>query len=349
MGGLAPQQFCLKWNNHQSNLVSVVDELYAREAFVDVTLVCEGRSVKAHKVVLSACSPVLQALFTDNPCAHPIIIMNQTRLLDLNAIIEFMYRGSVNVSQDQLPTLLQTAETLKVKGLAEVSTTECVCPATNADVSTPSSPQVKKTSPSPQKRKHTPPPQPRRHIARSDTEDSSPRTPSDHDSMPAKSRTAARQSAPASRRTFDHSYSDDKTNWVPPDSERNSDPGPSLGVVPAQVELDRALSSVSECTPDRISDMSSQVLVEGTMCRVCSRVFSSKGNLKRHMLMHRPYRPKHQCNICLKLFSWPGDLRTHIRVVHHEGGRTDGEHMPLVSEFTVSPVQAGRDRWKDTM
>lgn len=296
--------------------------------------------MKTHKVVLSACSPFFQSLFADNPCAHPIIIMNQTRLSDLRAIVEFMYRGSVNVSQDQLPSLLQTAETLKVKGLAEVTTTECVFPAANAEGTATSSTQVKKTSqPVPHKRKHTPPPPAvaRKQTSKSDTDDSSPRDSLDHDSRPAapsmqslpaatsKSRPTARHSIPASRRTFDHSYSDDKTNWVPPDSERNSDPGPCLALVPVLPEPCRSLPEA----PDRSGDCLADVSIEGTMCRVCSRVFSSKGNLKRHMLMHRPYRPKHQCNLCFKLFSWPGDLRTHIRVVHQEGGKMSSSLVPL--------------------
>ena len=45
------QQFCLRWNNYQSNLTSVFDELLRRESFVDVTLSTdEGHAVKCHKV-----------------------------------------------------------------------------------------------------------------------------------------------------------------------------------------------------------------------------------------------------------------------------------------------------------
>lgn len=118
---MAQQQFCLKWNNYQSNMSEVFQNMLMTENMVDVTVACEGASLKAHKMVLAACSPFFQTLFMTNPCKHPIVILKDVRFIDLKAIIDFMYRGEVNVSQDQLSALLKTAETLKVKGLAEVT------------------------------------------------------------------------------------------------------------------------------------------------------------------------------------------------------------------------------------
>lgn len=57
---MTSQRFCLRWNNHQSNLLSVFDQLLQDESFVDVTLAVDGRNLKAHKIVLSACSPYFQ-------------------------------------------------------------------------------------------------------------------------------------------------------------------------------------------------------------------------------------------------------------------------------------------------
>lgn len=51
------QQFCLRWNNHQSTLISVFDTLLENGTLVDCTLAAEGKFLKAHKVVLCACSP----------------------------------------------------------------------------------------------------------------------------------------------------------------------------------------------------------------------------------------------------------------------------------------------------
>jgi len=149
------QQFCLKWNNHSTNMLQVFSDLLRREHFVDVTLACEGHTIKCHRMVLSACSPYFQSLFVDNPCKHPIVIMNNMRYVDLKAIVHFMYNGEVNVSQDQLSALLKTAETLKVKGLAEVTTTtqnklaeSSRKPETNSSESSSTAPSQTKSIPS---------------------------------------------------------------------------------------------------------------------------------------------------------------------------------------------------------
>lgn len=56
------QQFFLKWNDFQSNMVSSFRHLRDEKSFTDVTLACEGQTCKAHKMVLSACSPYFKSL-----------------------------------------------------------------------------------------------------------------------------------------------------------------------------------------------------------------------------------------------------------------------------------------------
>ncbi|KAK8741219.1 hypothetical protein OTU49_002562 [Cherax quadricarinatus] len=112
-------QFLLKWNNHQNNFVEVFSYLRTQDAFVDVTLACDGKSFSAHRVVLSACSPYFQTLFQTNPCKHPIVFLKDVKGQELEALIEFIYKGEVSVSQSELASLISTAENLKIKGLAE--------------------------------------------------------------------------------------------------------------------------------------------------------------------------------------------------------------------------------------
>jgi len=56
------QKYCLRWNNHSSSIISEFDILLGQQDFVDVTLSCDRQSVKAHKVVLSACSTYFRRL-----------------------------------------------------------------------------------------------------------------------------------------------------------------------------------------------------------------------------------------------------------------------------------------------
>ncbi|XP_059478812.1 modifier of mdg4-like isoform X2 [Neocloeon triangulifer] len=121
MSATGEKQYYLKWNNFSDNIVTSLETLRGDEDFVDVTIACEGHSLKAHKVVLSACSQYIRKLLKENPCAHPIIILKDVALAELTALVSFMYNGQVLVSEDQIPQLIKTAEMLEIRGLAEIT------------------------------------------------------------------------------------------------------------------------------------------------------------------------------------------------------------------------------------
>ncbi|XP_061710490.1 protein tramtrack, alpha isoform-like isoform X3 [Cydia pomonella] len=148
---MASQRFCLRWNNHQSNMLSVFDQLLHAETFTDVTLAVDGQLLKAHKMVLSACSPYFQALFVNHQEKHPIVILKDVPYSDMKSLLDFMYRGEVSVDQERLTAFLKVAESLRIKGLTEVNEEKCDIPAlTNSLIQ-----QQQQTSAS----AHTPPPQ----------------------------------------------------------------------------------------------------------------------------------------------------------------------------------------------
>ncbi|XP_021915073.1 longitudinals lacking protein, isoforms A/B/D/L isoform X13 [Zootermopsis nevadensis] len=113
------QQFCLKWNNHQSTIVAGFDTLLESGTLVDCTLAAEGQYLKAHKVVLSACSPYFELLLSQHDEKHPIVILKDIKFQELKAMVDYMYHGEVNISQDQLGALLKAAESLQIKGLSD--------------------------------------------------------------------------------------------------------------------------------------------------------------------------------------------------------------------------------------
>ncbi|KRT83076.1 BTB domain-containing protein [Oryctes borbonicus] len=115
------EQFSLCWNNFHNNLSSGFHTLLQNEDLVDVTLAAEGKYLKAHKTVLSICSPYFKELFRVNPCKHPIVILQDVSYNSLHNLLQFMYQGEVSVSQEEIPTFMRVAEMLKVKGLTDNS------------------------------------------------------------------------------------------------------------------------------------------------------------------------------------------------------------------------------------
>jgi len=113
-------QFCLKWNNYQLSLTTAFRHILEEEEFVDVTLSAGGKNLKAHKVVLSACSSYFRDLLKGiGLWQHPVLVLRDVQFLELQSILEFVYLGEVNVEQDRLESFLKTAELLRIKGLTD--------------------------------------------------------------------------------------------------------------------------------------------------------------------------------------------------------------------------------------
>lgn len=122
-------------------------------------------------MILSACSLAFKSLFLKNSCQHPIVILQDVSLCDLEAILQvtwhpyalaeeisdisylilfflqFIYKGQVEIDQSQLKSLLKAAASLQISSLVSVSEQEA-----EADiVSVPQSPPTKRLKPYPTK------------------------------------------------------------------------------------------------------------------------------------------------------------------------------------------------------
>jgi len=117
---MAAEQYCLKWTNYQRNVTSSFKTLLENEEFVDVTISAEGKSCSAHRVVLSAASPYFRNLLSSlKAWQHPVLVLRDISHIDVTAILEFVYDGKVDVSQDRLQSFLRTAQFLQISGLVE--------------------------------------------------------------------------------------------------------------------------------------------------------------------------------------------------------------------------------------
>ncbi|XP_059611346.1 modifier of mdg4-like isoform X5 [Phlebotomus argentipes] len=130
--------FSLCWNNFNTNLSAGFHESLVNGDLVDVTLAAEGQLVKAHRLVLSVCSPYFRKMFTNMPAnQHAFVFLKDVTHSALKELIQFMYCGEVNVKQEALPAFISTAEALQIKGLTDSGDT-APPPSSPTKVATPS-------------------------------------------------------------------------------------------------------------------------------------------------------------------------------------------------------------------
>ena len=110
--------FCIKWNEFQTNIVGSYQDLRNNCDFSDVTLVSDdGRQTEGHRIILSASSPVFNAMLKSSRNTHTMIYMRGLKTKDIGAIMDFIYNGEANIYQEDLDRFLTLAEELQLKGL----------------------------------------------------------------------------------------------------------------------------------------------------------------------------------------------------------------------------------------
>lgn len=116
---VGPTEVCLRWNLYDRNMKSILSNFLYNEQFVDVSLACENKTIKCHKVILAASSPYFENLFKQNTYRHPVIVLKDVYFWEIQALIEFIYTGEVKIPRHKLESLMDAANSLQIKGLAE--------------------------------------------------------------------------------------------------------------------------------------------------------------------------------------------------------------------------------------
>ncbi|KAF0301437.1 Broad-complex core protein isoforms 1/2/3/4/5 [Amphibalanus amphitrite] len=329
------QRFCLKWNNYHSSLTSLLDTLRQMHELVDVTLCCQGRQLRAHRLVLSACSPYFREVLKQHP-GDPVFFFKDAEFDDLVAIIEFIYSGQVNVDQTRFTSFLAVAEMLKIKGLAKDACVEQADHQLEAtDLSTTSCPPspdhggagaaVRSPAPSPPAKRRRRPSSPSAAAAGTLMDLSMPPLPPPPPPPPV---------APVAPAPLP----------PPPPPPQPQPAVPVAGPLPLLTESDAAEETVSEDDEetghgdaahtghhrrngvesfeangdDSLTELmdiqgSSGLVEKKFVCRVCSRTYANLMTFRQHFESHKL---SIQCWVCRKLCSRVTNLNAHLRNKH---------------------------------
>jgi len=113
------EKFVLKWENFSPTVTASFQEIRKESSLFDINLLVGTRALCAHRLVLSACSPVFRSIIRDITSPNPFIYLKGVRYEILTSILDFMYQGEVSVTQEDLTPFLDLAEELQVRGLTQ--------------------------------------------------------------------------------------------------------------------------------------------------------------------------------------------------------------------------------------
>ncbi|KAL0132214.1 hypothetical protein PUN28_000179 [Cardiocondyla obscurior] len=115
-----PRDCVLQWAGHAGYITERFSGLLARQALVDVTLICDEQKLRVHKLVLASNSIYFEEILQQDLGQEPIILLKDLDFEILKAMVEFMYCGETTISHQHLASLHTAAQIFKVKELVSV-------------------------------------------------------------------------------------------------------------------------------------------------------------------------------------------------------------------------------------
>ena len=113
------EKFNLQWSDFQENILSSISNLRQDTLLQDVTLVGNDLiQVQAHKFVLSACSNLFKTIFRNNTSQNLVLYLDSLDSVEINLVIDYIYKGEVQVRHDHLDNFLALTSRLEIQGLS---------------------------------------------------------------------------------------------------------------------------------------------------------------------------------------------------------------------------------------
>ncbi|CAD7091014.1 unnamed protein product [Hermetia illucens] len=104
---------------HSKAILSGLNELRQEEKLVDITLVAQGESFKAHRAVLAACSEYFRAMFTEpmKEANQSEIHLNGVTAQGLELFIIYAYTCKLELNRENVQDILSAASYVQVESI----------------------------------------------------------------------------------------------------------------------------------------------------------------------------------------------------------------------------------------
>jgi len=287
----------LKWNDHHNLFFAGAEQLYQGEEFTDVVLSAGSQTFKAHKLVLSICSPFFQNLFRKLGPEKHVIFLKDISTKHLELLLQYMYVGEIKVKEDELVTVLNVAQSLEIRGLTDNSESK----------------QTSSSSSNITNSALLPPPMKRKILSKPSSSSlvqniNQPRPMGQQQSQPftPSSIKMEHETSPVID-IESHDHGDEGEGYL-----GNEDGQAFQGAAPvvATEEVyegydeayDQGEGGYYEAHGDKVEEFINENRVRMWRCKICNKRSNIKCNLLRHVLIHTGDKP-FSCRFCFAAFS----------------------------------------------
>ena len=93
-------------------------EMMTSDDFTDVTLVTDDKkTIKAHRNILSACSPVFKNILQmEINNSHPVIYLRGIQYSEIESLLQFIYLGEEKFNEERMNEFLSVSKSLEILG-----------------------------------------------------------------------------------------------------------------------------------------------------------------------------------------------------------------------------------------
>lgn len=105
----------MTWDGYGQDILGEFEQFWRLGDFLDVTLICDDSTLRAHKIVLAASSHYFERILCESDCKHPVISLNGFQGWQVAACLDFIYKGVVHLPIDQVIDVVAIAQELEVR------------------------------------------------------------------------------------------------------------------------------------------------------------------------------------------------------------------------------------------